>query len=340
MTQGLLPWSPCHHSLSPTSLFALPLAFPTTKNTQFPVSISATLEPEPATTQQLTARERRQLRNERRESKTGTSWKEEVEEKLLEKPTKKFANWKEELNLNNLAHEGPQWWIIKVSRVKGQETAKLIARQLARNYPHIDFKIYAPAIQDRKKLKNGNLVKPRPLFPGCVFIKCVLDKEIHDFIRECDGVAGFVGSKVGNTKRQITRPRPVSEFDMEAIFKQAKEEQQKAEQAFEQEQQEATLNDATESDGDSKPRRRPRKTLDPLINGSSKGKSEKLVPGSSVRVLSGAFAEYVGSLKKLNKRTKKATVGFTLFGKESLVDLDVSEIVLETVGKKVVSETM
>ncbi|KAM1489909.1 hypothetical protein FF1_032839 [Malus domestica] len=342
MTQGLLPWSPCHHSLSPTSLFSLPLAFPITKHTQFPHSISATLEPATAGTQHLTARERRQLRNERRESKTGTSWKEEVEEKLLEKPTKKFANWKEELNLNNLAHEGPQWWIIKVSRVKGQETAQLIARLLARNYPQIDFKIYAPAIQDRKKLKNGNLVKPRPLFPGCVFIRCVLDKEIHDFIRECDGVAGFVGSKVGNTKRQITRPRSVSEFDMEAIFRQAKEEQQKAEQAFEQEQQEAAINDADESAGDSisKPKRRPRKTLDPLINGSSKGKSEKLIPGSSVRVVSGTFAEYVGSLKKLNKRTKKATVGFTLFGKESLVDLDISEIVLETVEKKVVSETM
>lgn len=112
-------------------------------------------------------------------------------------------------------------------------------------------------------------------------------------------------------KRQITRPRPVSEFDMEAIFRQAKEEQQKAEQAFEQDQQEAALNsglnsdDAVKSTGDSKPKRRSRKTLDPLINGSSKGKNEKLVPGSSVRVVSGTFAEYVGSLKKLNRRTKK-----------------------------------
>ena len=35
----------------------------------------------------------------------------------------------------------------------------------------------------------------------------------------------------------------------------------------------------------------------------------------------------------------QATVGFMLFGKESLVDLDISEIVLETVEKKVVSET-
>ncbi|VVA25404.1 Hypothetical predicted protein [Prunus dulcis] len=331
MTQGLLQWSPCHQSLS------LSFTIPTTKHTQLPLSISATLEPATSTQQHLTARERRQLRNERRESKAGTNWKEQVEEKLLEKPTKKFANWKEELNINNLAREGPQWWIVKVSRLKGQETAQLIARLLARNYPHIDFKVYAPAIHERKKLKNGTYsVKPKPLFPGCVFIRCVLDKEIHDFIRECDGVGGFVGALVGNTKRQITRPRPVSEFDMEAIFRQAKEEQQKAEQAFEQDQQEAALNsglnsdDAVKSTGDSKPKRRSRKTLEPLINGSSKGKNEKLIPGSSVRVVSGTFAEYVGSLKKLNRRTKKATVGFTLFGKESFVDLDVSEIVSET----------
>lgn len=131
MTQGLLQWSPC-----------LPITIPTIKHTQLPLSISATLESTADTTQQqLTARERRQLRNERRESKAGTNWKEQVEEKLLEKPTQKFANWKEELNLNNLAREGPQWWIVRVSRVKGQETAQLIARLLARNYPHMGFKV-------------------------------------------------------------------------------------------------------------------------------------------------------------------------------------------------------
>lgn len=265
-----------------------------------------------------------------------------MEEKLLEKPTQKFANWKEELNLNNLAREGPQWWIVRVSRVKGQETAQLIARLLARNYPHMGFKVYSPSIQERRKLKNGTYsVKAKPLFPGCVFLRCVLDKEIHDFVTELDGVGGFIGAKVGNTKRQINRPRPVSEFDMEAIFTKAKEEQEKAELAFQKEQQQGAISSGVNTDdlnssdtaisaGDSKPKRRSRKASDPLINGSSMAKDKKLVPGSTVRVVSGTFAEFEGSLKKLNRRTKKATVAFTLFGKESLVDLDVNEIVSET----------
>lgn len=58
------------------------------------------------------------------------------------KHTQKFGHWKEELNINNLAREGPQWWIVRVSRIKGQETAQLIARLLARNYPHMDFKVF------------------------------------------------------------------------------------------------------------------------------------------------------------------------------------------------------
>ncbi|KAL6133132.1 hypothetical protein ACLB2K_065369 [Fragaria x ananassa] len=329
MTQGLLQWSPCHHSLS-----LLPISIPTSKHTHLPLSISASLESSTQQQQQLSARERRQLRNERRESKAGTRWKEKVEEKLLEKPTQKFAHWKEELNINNLAREGPQWWIVRVSRIKGQETAQLIARLLARNYPHMDFKVYAPSIPDRRKLKNGTYsVKAKPLFPGCVFLRCVLDKEIHDFVTELDGVGGFIGAKVGNTKRQINRPRPVSEFDMEAIFAKAKEEQEKADLAFQQEQQlsaELKSSDAAKSTGDAKPKRRSGKASDPLINGSSTAKDKNLVLGSKVRVLSGTFAEYEGSLKKLNQRTKKATVAFMLFGKESLVDLDVSEIVSET----------
>ena len=51
------------------------------------------------------------------------NWKEDVEEKLLVKPKKRYASWTEELNLDNLALLGPQWWVIRVSRVTGQETA-------------------------------------------------------------------------------------------------------------------------------------------------------------------------------------------------------------------------
>ncbi|KAF3448881.1 hypothetical protein FNV43_RR09597 [Rhamnella rubrinervis] len=308
MTQGLQLWGLCHHFLF---LHSSPPPSFTTHRTKLtpPLSISATLE-STSTNQELTARERRRLRNERRESKAGSSWKEEVEEKLLKSPRRGSRLGLRSSTLIPL--------LVRVLnggssgfRVRGQETAELIARQLARNFPQMDFKVYAPAIQVKRKLKNGSYsVKPKPLFPGCVFLRCILNKEIHDFIRECNGVGGFVGSKVGNNKRQINKPRPVDEIDMEAIFRQAKEEQEKNEKAFEEEQRQETINsgmlnmdlnldssDPTKSTLDSKPKYQSKKPSDPLRSVSTR---------------------------------ERATVGFTLFGKESLVDIDVNEIVADT----------
>jgi len=90
---------------------------------------------------QLTAKERRQLRNERRESKLGYSWREEVEEKLIKKPKKRYATWTEELNLDTLAESGPQWWAVRVSRLRGHETAQILARALARQFPEMEFTV-------------------------------------------------------------------------------------------------------------------------------------------------------------------------------------------------------
>ncbi|KAK3406881.1 hypothetical protein EUGRSUZ_K03006 [Eucalyptus grandis] len=349
MKQGLLQWSPCNHlrpSLSSSFLLRSPIRIARVARRPPPppppaaAAVSAALEP-PAGAEALTARERRQLRNQRRESRAAYNWREEVEERLIKKPKKRYASWTEELNLDTLAEPGPQWWIVRVSRVRGQETADLIARSLIRNFPEVDFKVYAPAVQEKRKLKNGSYsVKARPLFPGCVFLRCILNKELHDFIRECDGVGGFVGSKVGNTKRQINKPRPVSEDDMEAIFRKAKEEQEKTDRAFEEEQVSEKLKsekldlDLHSSTDDSlesalKPKRKSRKSSSTVGGLSAKEKYKLLVPGSTVRVLSGTFAGFEGSLKKLNRKNKKATIGFALFGKESLVDLDVDEIVPE-----------
>ncbi|KAL5709311.1 hypothetical protein ACHQM5_020015 [Ranunculus cassubicifolius] len=335
MKQALLLWT-TPYSPSPS---LLPLSSFKTLNS--PKSISATLDSINNST--LTAKERRQLRNERRESKSGTNWREEVEDRLLVKPKKKYANWKEELNLDNLANLGPQWWGVRVSRVNGQETAERLARFLIRNHPDVEFKVYAPAVHIRRKLKNGTIsVKPKPLFPGCVFLRCVLNKETHDIIRECPGIGGFIGSKVGNTKRQINLPKAVSTNDIEAIFRQAKEEQEQADQLFKEEQESelTTKNNETNTDAianvfnsivDPKPKKKTRKAKGAIASIPVTGADDKLlIPGSSVRVVSGSFSDFQGNLKKLDGINGKASVGFMLFGKESIVDLDVKQVVAET----------
>ncbi|CAA6661700.1 unnamed protein product [Spirodela intermedia] len=292
-------------------------------------------------TAQLTARERRQMRNERRESLAAAgNWREEVEERLLHKPKKRDkASWKDELNLDNLALLGPQWWVVRVSRVTGQETAERLARVLARNYPDLDFKVYFPAVKVKRKLKSGSYaVKPKPLFPGCAFLHCVLNKELHDFVRECDGIGGFLGSKVGNTKRQINKPKPVAADEMEAIFHQTKREQELYDQSFEEDEADAApavverKSNRGGSKPDAKPRSRSKKASEAAGTDSKSltGKdSESLVPGSNVRVLCGPFMNYSGLLNKLDRKAGKATIGIMMFGNETLIEVEANEIVAE-----------
>lgn len=108
---------------------------------------------------------------------------------------------------------------------------------------------------------------------------------------------------------------------MEAIFKQAKEAQEKADSEFEEAQraeEEASLlasqqllassnSDVIEPVAESKPKRAPRKATLATETKDSKAKKKKLAAGSTVRVLSGTFAEFVGNLKKLNRKTAKVT---------------------------------
>lgn len=130
------------------------------------------------------------------------------------------------------------------------------------------------------------------------------------------------------SKRQINKPRPVDDSDLEAIFKQAKEEQERADREFDElqraEEEEAILasqkllasdSNVVENVGslaETKPKRFPRKATETK---EKKEKKKKLAAGSTVRVLSGTFAEFVGNLKKLNRKTAK--VCYTYLIKES-----------------------
>nr|XP_043629738.1 transcription termination/antitermination protein NusG [Erigeron canadensis]XP_043629744.1 transcription termination/antitermination protein NusG [Erigeron canadensis] len=269
------------------------------------------------------SKEKREMRKEKREEKMGTgyNWREHVEEKLLEKPKKRYNSWKEELNLDLLAQLGPQWWILKVSRAKGKDTILRMTQSLHKNFPDLHFQVFAAVIDEKTKLKSGKIsVKPKSLYPGCVFIKCVLNRELHNFIKEdCEGVGGFIGRMAGNTKRKINKPRPVSEEDMEAIFQEVKEKQEAADKAFEEEHSgdlESDKKSVSLPDKKLVSKQRSRKPSGPLL-------------GSNVRIISGVFADFSGTIKKIDKKRGLATVGFTLFGKETIADLNLTEIVEE-----------
>ncbi|KAJ6381420.1 hypothetical protein OIU77_030157 [Salix suchowensis] len=312
MKQGLLLWSPCPHPpLSQPSFPFLSLSIPRTKHALS--QISATLDSTTTTQEQdlLTARERRQLRNEKRESKSGYNWREELEERFIKKPKKKpTTSVAEELNLDKLALLGPQWWIVRVSRIRGDETADVLARLLARNFPQMDFKVYAPSVKERRKLKNESATE--------LVVLLVPRLEIQN-----DRSTSLDQCLIMTWKQSSNRQ---------------KRNKKKADIAFEEEQQahgapnsvKLGSNNITQSFIDSNSERGLRRNSGPLVSSSSRKKDKLPKTGSTVRVVSGTFADFVGSLKKLNRKTGKATVVVTLFGKESLVELDLNEIVAET----------
>lgn len=88
----------------------------------------------------LSARERRRLRNERREEAKSSkpSWREEVEQKLSQRK-KKPKSWMEEMNLDNLAVQGVQWWMLLVPRNSERLVAEDLSKAFPSEFPDIEF---------------------------------------------------------------------------------------------------------------------------------------------------------------------------------------------------------
>lgn len=85
-----------------------------------------------------------------------------------------------------------------------------------------------------------------------------------------------------SNEQYFTKPEPVSADELEAILQQEKEEQEAVDQAFKEKEERIK-----------KPRR------------SKKKNHAHLLPGVSVRVLSGPFADYTGCLKELHLKKRK-----------------------------------
>ncbi|KAJ4746267.1 Transcription termination/antitermination protein NusG [Rhynchospora pubera] len=257
---------------------------------------------------ELTARERRQLRQQRREA-NDSNWREQVEDRLLlEAKTKKKAKPSRaaQLSVNGLLELGPQWWALRVSRTRAREITTRLTHALSTNFPEVEFKVYNPSVRESRKLKDGTIrIKHRPIVPGTMYLHCKLNRQVHDFLKTCPGVQGFLGSQIeANKEEYFVKPRPIDADEIEAILQQEKEEQEIVDNKALKEK---------EAGGKKSLRRN-------NLN------QAYLLPGVNVRVLSGPFADYTGCLKEIDLKKQKATVHVVLFGKETSVELDIDQI--------------
>ncbi|KAL5219311.1 hypothetical protein ABZP36_019995 [Zizania latifolia] len=330
---------PCRSSL------AAPRASPSPSPPP-PISVSMSASaPADGDEGELTGRERRQQRRERRELRA-RDWKEEVQERLIHEPARRRKKppkrtWQENLNLNFLAEHGPQWWLVRVSMAPGTDYVELLTKAISRRYPEFSFKIYNPSIQVKKRLKSGSIsTKSKPMHPGLVFLYCTLNKEIHDFIRDTEGCYGFIGATVGSIKRQIKKPKPIPVEEVESIIREEKEEQERIDREFEKMENGGNVESFNKPVEDSE-LMLINKIKKQFQKSTSKGGTSHsaFTPGATVHVLSGPFAGFTGSLLEVNRKNKKVTLQLTLFGKESFVDLDFDQIeAVNTNDKEIISE--
>jgi transcription antitermination factor NusG len=75
--------------------------------------------------------------------------------------------------------------------------------QLCLIFPFHLVQVLSPSIPARKKLKDGRYSDARQrLYPGCLFVRCVLTREVYDVLRSNPRVRDFYGTKA-NTRSVI-----------------------------------------------------------------------------------------------------------------------------------------
>lgn len=131
------------------------------------------------------------------------------------------------------------------------------------------FQVLVPT-EETVEIKAGKRVeKIRKMFPGYVFLEMVLDEMSWYQIRQTQGVARFIGTKVS--------PTPVSDKEMQRVLKQLGKEE-KLEITFEK--------------------------------------------GEGVRVISGPFRGYTGTVDEVNGEKGKLKVLINIFGRDTPVEVN------------------
>lgn len=193
---------------------------------------------------------------------TGLKPEEEAEKKVEEIEPKKEEEKAEVLE--------KKWYVIQV--MTGQEETVKHALELTIEQENLQDKVFQILVpmEETVEIKGGKRQeKSRKMFPGYVFLEMILDEKSWYSIRQTQGVARFIGTKV--------QPTPVSGKEMQRVLKQLGKEE-RLEITFEK--------------------------------------------GEGVRVISGPFRGYTGTVDEVNVKKEKLKVLINIFGRDTPVEVN------------------
>ncbi|KAL3680445.1 hypothetical protein R1sor_023401 [Riccia sorocarpa] len=260
----------------------------------------------------LSAKERRKLRNEKREQLKATKepWKEMVENKLLSKPKKKSKNWQVDADVNQLTAKGMQWWMIQTTRKFENHVAEQLDIIFPETFPDREYEVLVPTLPVKSKLKDGSASESRKkIFQGIVLLRCVMDRDVYDLVRRIPRAYDFFGNLAGVSYQPMIMPAPVSHTNMGNLFRQIKQGEEEFQIFKEQCRREV------------EEERRKAEELE-----AQNAESLPLNIGATIRVLSGPFSEFSGIVTEMLPEANKVKAMVTVFGKDTPIVLDVEQV--------------
>lgn len=233
-----------------------------------------------------------------------------MEERVLEKQKAAPKGLKYELDMSRLKAKGMQWWMVLVASRSEVEMAESISLALSENFPADNFEVFVPIIPTKRKMKDGSISSStRRLHSGCVFLRAVMSRKVHDVIKKVPRCKGFFGKKVGYHE-QIIMPTPVPVEDMDGMLKKIREEEEDLQKLKELAKEEQKMMHAVKY---------AIKKVD---------KKDIFGVGSNIRVISGPYANFEGCIVGLPDEDKKVQASIMAFGEVIKVVLGLDEITL------------
>lgn len=277
---------------------------------------TAESDPKP---EQLSPKERRRLRNERRQAlqEEKGNWKEEVENKLdvKKKPPK---GWEEILDINRLASKGYVWYMVSVPKKQEHVAAEQLHILFPERFPGLKYEVLAPSIPTFRKLKSGRYSDARQrLYPGCLLIKCVMNREVYNLIRSNPRIYDFFGTKAqGTSVSNMIIPAAVSMVEMDELFKRM----EKAEAEFKVLKEEA----------DRLADERERLEKETILEAKAEGQAPpaKLERGALVRINVGPFVNHTATVLDIDYDDNTVDLSVIIFGQPTNAKLRIDEVIV------------
>lgn len=179
-----------------------------------------------------------------------------------------------------------QWYIVQV--VTGYEQ-KVKDDLENRDFDGVEIEeILLP--QKMHQTKAGNF-KPRPMYPGYLYVKVEMTDDSWFIIRNTNYVTGIVGSS-----GQRTKPTPIREDEIEKIREKVLEEQLRSNNIISGNEGKETIIDVP------------------------------YIVGDTVLIKEGEFAGNKGKVIAISVETQKTTVATEFFGRMTDVEIEITKV--------------